>query len=351
MYTQQPKKMLATQILDILKKHSDEEHRLSQQDIARLLEAEYHTKADRGTIRRNLFHLDDYGYDIEWTEIQRRNQKGEDSTICTDWYIQRVFDDAELRLLMDSLFFSRYVPAKAGKEILTKLASLSSRHFKASVSAMSNIQEKTLTNPQLFFTISVLDEAITRHRQVTFNYNSVGLDMKLSPRLDRNGRPTRYLVNPYQMVVANGRHYLIGNHDRHQNIAHLRVDRITEIELVEYPAKPLSQIEGMERGLSLPAHMAEHIYMFSGPSEQVVFTTPKDMMDSVVDWFGTGFRVKEVDENLMEVTVKVNKMAMRYWALQYARYVTVLLPEDLVRKIKGDLAEAAGRYAHHTEKD
>lgn len=340
----QPKKMLVMQILDVLNKHSDANHRLTQQDIAGLLELEHQVKADRGTIKRNLFHLVDYGYDIEWTEVPRKDRKGEDSAICTDWYIQRIFDETELRLLMDSLFFSKYVPAKAGKEILKKLVSLSSRHFKASVSAMSSIQEKTLTNPQLFFTIAVLDEAIARHRQVAFTYNSVTMDMKLSPRLDRQGCPIRYLVNPYRMVVANGRHYLIGNHDRHSNIAHLRIDRMTDIELTEHPAKPLSQVEGMEKGLSLPAHMAEHIYMFSGPSEKVVFTIPKDMLDTVVDWFGTGVIIKETDRDLMEISVKVNKMAMRYWALQYARYATVLSPEDLVQQVRGDLEEAAGRY-------
>ena len=340
----QPKKMLAMQILDVLNKHSDSHHRLTQHDIARLLELEHHVKADRGTIKRNLFHLVDYGYDIEWTEIPRKDRNGEDNAICTDWYIQRVFDVSELRLLMDSLFFSRYVPTKAGREIQKKLASLSSRHFKASVSAMSSIQEKTLTNSQMFFTIEVLEEAIARHRQVVFTYNSVTMDMKLSPRLDSKGKTIRYLVNPYRMVVANGRHYLIGNHDKHTNIAHLRIDRITEIELVEHPAKPLAQVDGMEKGLVLPAHMAEHIYMFSGPSERVVYTIPRDMLDTVVDWFGTGVSIKEMDKQLMEISVRVNKMAMRYWALQYARYVTVLSPKDLVKQVREDLMEAAGRY-------
>lgn len=342
--SQQPKKMLAMQILDVLNKHSDAEHRLTQQDIARLLEEEHHVRADRGTIKRNLFRLVDYGYEIEWTEIPRSSRQGEDSVICTDWYIQRLFDDSELRLLMDSLFFSRYVPARAGREMIEKLLTLTSRHFKAGVASLSGIQEKTLTNPQLFYTIEVLDEAISKRRQVAFLYNSIGLDMKLSPRLDRCGRPIRYLVNPYRMVVANGRHYLIGNHDRHDNISHLRIDRITDIEPVEHTVKPLRQVEGMENGLRLPAHMAEHIYMFSGPSEQVVFTVPTDMMDSIVDWFGTEVQVKEIGEKMMEVSVRVNRNAMRYWALQYARYVTLLSPEDLVKEVRDDLVEAAGRY-------
>jgi hypothetical protein len=342
--SRQPKKMLAMQILDVLNRHSDAEHRLSQQDIARLLEKDHQVKADRGTIRRNLSRLVEYGYDIEWTEIPRGGPRGEESAICTDWYILRLFDDSELRLLIDCLFFSRYVPAGAGREMIDKLLTLTSRHFKAGVSSLMGIQEKTLTNPQLFYTIQVLDEAISKRRQVAFLYNSIGLDMKLSPRLGRRGHPIRYLVNPYRMVVANGRHYLIGNHDRHDNIAHLRIDRITEIELKEKAAKPLSQVEGMEKGLSLPAHMAEHIYMFSGPSERVVFRTDVGMMDSIVDWFGTEVKVTEIGKNMMEVSVRVNREAMRYWALQYARYVTLLSPEDLVKEVRNDLMEAAGRY-------
>ena len=39
MYTAQPKKLLILQILDILRKYSDENHRLSQKEIADLLES------------------------------------------------------------------------------------------------------------------------------------------------------------------------------------------------------------------------------------------------------------------------------------------------------------------------
>ena len=38
MYTAQPKKMLIMNILDILKKYTDENHRLSQKEIADIFE-------------------------------------------------------------------------------------------------------------------------------------------------------------------------------------------------------------------------------------------------------------------------------------------------------------------------
>lgn len=41
MPVKQPKKLLIMNILDILRKYSDEEHRLSQKDIAEILKTEY----------------------------------------------------------------------------------------------------------------------------------------------------------------------------------------------------------------------------------------------------------------------------------------------------------------------
>jgi len=45
MYPILPKKMLIINILDILKRYSDEEHQLSQKDILEILENEYSMKS------------------------------------------------------------------------------------------------------------------------------------------------------------------------------------------------------------------------------------------------------------------------------------------------------------------
>ena len=59
MYVKQPKKLLIINILDILRKYTDEDHRLSQKEIADILKNEYGMKAERRAIRRNLMNLMD----------------------------------------------------------------------------------------------------------------------------------------------------------------------------------------------------------------------------------------------------------------------------------------------------
>ena len=62
MYTKQPKKMIIINILDILKRYTDENHRLSQREIMDILEREYDMKVDRKAVKRNLMNLIDFGY-------------------------------------------------------------------------------------------------------------------------------------------------------------------------------------------------------------------------------------------------------------------------------------------------
>lgn len=67
----QTKGILILYILEILKKHSDGEHRMSQQDIRDLLQKDYDLTVDRKTVRRDLETLVDCGYNIEYEEISR----------------------------------------------------------------------------------------------------------------------------------------------------------------------------------------------------------------------------------------------------------------------------------------
>ena len=58
MYAKQPKKLMILNILDILRKYTDEDHRLSQKEISDILKSEYQMPADRKAVRRNLLNLE-----------------------------------------------------------------------------------------------------------------------------------------------------------------------------------------------------------------------------------------------------------------------------------------------------
>ena len=344
MYTKQPKKMLTMNILDILKRYTDEDHRLSQKEIMDILEREYDMKVERKAVKRNLLNLIDYGYHVEYSESVRINKKGEEEIIYTDWYLERDFSDAELRLLIDSLLFSRHIPYSQCKTLIEKLENLSNRYFKSRVKHIQTLPDNELPNRQLFYTIEILDQAITKGRQVSFHYNEYHTDRMLHPRIDQEGNVRTYIVNPYQMAAVNGRYYLICNYDKYDDVSNYRVDRITDIQLLDTPVKPMKNMKGLEHGLNLPKHMAEHVYMFTGESVPVTFRAKKYLLTDLFDWFGKEMQFTDETEEEVTVRVTVNLDAMRKWALQYALHVKVLKPERLVEMLREDVKQAAEQY-------
>ena len=351
MYTKQPKKLLIMNILDILRRYSDVEHRLSQKDIVEILQNEYDMEADRKAIKRNLMNLIDFGYDISFSESVRINKNGEEETIYTDWYLEREFSDAELRLLIDSLLFSKHIPYSQCKELIGKIEGLSNRYFKSKVKHVCNLPNNQPTNKELFYSIETLDEAIEKNRQVKFHYTEHKTDKKMYLRTDSNGNAREYVVNPYQMVATNGRYYLIGNLDKYDNVSHYRVDKIRDIKILDTPAKPKRKVTGLENGLDLPKHMAEHVYMFSGESVRVTMKTYPFMADEFIDWFGDGVTFTNETEDSVLAYVTANLQAMRFWVLQHAPYVSVVSPKELADEVKKDLLTAIEKYGEGNVKN
>ncbi len=193
-------KTLIMRVLDILKQYSDEDHRLSQNEIISLLSKEYGINADRKAIKRNLIELLDLGYEIEYTETQRKSSNEEENIVYSDWYINREFTNAELRLLIDSLLFSKNIPYSQCKSLIEKLKGLSGKYFEAKVGHIKNLPENLPENRELFFTIDVLDEAITKKKQVSFNFIEYSPAGKPGLVNNDDGSKREYRVSPYQMV-------------------------------------------------------------------------------------------------------------------------------------------------------
>ena len=342
MMTKPPKKLLPMLILDILRKYSDENHRLSQRDIMDILKKEYDMSADRKAIRRNIGNLMDMGYEIEYSEAIRmvpnsRTGELEESTIMSDLYLLRDFTDAELRLLIDSLLFSKHIPYNQCRELVEKLEGLSSKYFRAHVQHIHTMPETLPRNQQLFFTIEVLDEAISTRKKVSFHYLEYGTDMKQHRRLRPDGTVRKYVVSPYQMAAQEGKYYLICNFDKYNDISNYRLERIADIRLLDETAKPFETLTGADgQRLDLAKYMAEHIYMYSSENTQVKFRIPKNWVSEIIDRFGMNMRFSDETESHVTVTARVNEMAMKQYAKSYAPDVMVLEPEKLREEIKSE---------------
>ena len=330
MYATGNKKMLNMLILEILRNYTDEDHSLTQQEIIKLLELNYGMECDRRSVKNNVLSLKELGEECGFEISMEKGYR----------LISREFDDAELRILIDSVLFSKSISTRQAKDLIKKIRNLASKYFNAKVSHVCNLPELNRTiNKQAMYSMDVINDAIAEKRKINFIYNDIGTDFKLHPR-----REEPYVVNPYQIVANNGRFYLICNYDKYDNVAHFRIDRMTDVHELEEKIKPMKEVPELDGRLNLPKHMAEHIYMFNGPSSAIKLATTADMMSELVDWFGTDFKILEQDGDKIVVRLNCNEKAMRFWALQYGPYVEVLGPESLREQIKTDIAAMSNKY-------
>ncbi|SFW22285.1 helix-turn-helix transcriptional regulator [Ruminococcus flavefaciens] len=345
MYELQPKKLMIINILDILKKYTDENHRLSQKDIIDILKKEYHMSADRKSVRSNLMNLVDFGYHINYSDSIRKAKDGEDKIVLTDWYLTHDFTDSELRLLIDGLLFSDHIPYSQRMELIKKLEGLSSVYFKSKVKHICCAPNSCISNAQLFYTIDILDEAIEKKRKVEFEYCNYDIDKELHPRKNNDGTVRKYIVNPYQMVTMSGRYYLICNYDKYDDISNYRVDRIKNIRILNTSIKPVEKTNGKKFGLNLPEHMSEHVYMFSGDIIQVKFRANSYILNDIIDYFGTSADFSDVTEKDFIVRVRISEEDMFRWAVQFSDHAVVLEPVTLKERIIDALKSALNNYS------
>lgn len=356
-------RILVLDLLDVLKRYSDKNHPLTQKSIIEILESEYgYKKVRRQTIQSNIermidhYELDDRTIRLSAEDNYFDNEVEDIDEIkrrITDIYYHHKFSNSELLLLIDSILFSKQIPQEDRKRLIEKLESLFSKNFNSrmgNVTSMSatNKKDKSLRHQALFDNIKEIDKAITQSKKILFNYLEYkvqGSKIVLEGRKNSQDEKREYIINPYYMVASNGRYYLICNNNSFDNISIYRVDRITNIKILDERRKSMRDVKGLGENFNLNDYMAENIYMFGGKSEYVELELTEEFLDEFMDWFNLDdISLRGKKNGQIIVRVKSNRMAMRKWALRYALYTRVLSPQDLVDEIKEDLQKAMKNY-------
>ncbi|MCQ2362887.1 MAG: WYL domain-containing protein [Acidaminococcaceae bacterium] len=310
-----------------MKEKTDEEHRLTQLEIVDILQKQYDLTCDRRTVASSLDMLaEQLHYDIN------RDSDG----YCL---LGREFEDAELRMLIDSVICSKTLTKEQAKRLVKKIKGLGNEHFSKSVPEVEMVGGIGWSkNPRFLLNVNELNKAIHKRKQVEFSY------MKYDEKLQLCSTGIKYLLNPYYLIVANGFYFLMGNYDKYDNVSYYRVDRIDKLRVLDTKAKDKKDVRGLVDIRELPRHLAEHIYMFSGKTIRVQIKTTKDMISDFVDWFGNKIEISPLKGEEIVITVRTNEHAIVYWLLQYGMYVEVLKPQVLRDKMKEVVLNLQKKY-------
>lgn len=296
----------------ILMNESDEHHQINAIEMTRRLEARG-IPAERKTVYKDMATLMEAGVDVV------KGDKG--------YYIgSRVFELAELKLLVDAVGASKFISQKKTKELVEKITTLASMDEATQLTRQVVVPEKrSMGNEKIFYSIDVIYQCLDNNKKMSFKYQDWTLTKEMKPR--HGGKI--YVVSPAFLLRNDENYYLVAYDDDSQQIRHYRVDKIISAEMLEEERSGDKQ-----RGALNPHEYAkQHISMFVGDERVVTIRFDKRLIGVVLDKFGADIDIRAEGEDLVRARISVAVSPQLYgWLTGIG--ATICFPEEEERKFK-----------------
>ena len=326
----------AWKLLEILKAHTDADHKLTQTELLGLMKQKEGSCTEKPlrTDLRNLMAVlnpapEEYGertdefrivYDGIGTEGQDR--------ISGVRYVHE-FSNRELELLIELVKSSEDMDREQCALLEDKLKGLGSCYYQYRTDSVKSVPRfSTINKEHLWENLNVIRDAITGNKKISFLFNGYNRDGALSPV-----RPRPYMVSPYYVLIYGMKYYLLANTEGYENASVYRLDLMSEAKLTDEPRKSIRDVEELKH-VSPGEYMERHMNMNYDMPLTVTLKVRSDGYTVLHDCFGDHYTYKRaIDAGHDEVTVVCSQQAILDWAIQFSGRIEILRPRTIRKKI------------------
>lgn len=202
----------------------------------------------------------------------------------------------------------------------------------------------------------MLVTAIAIKKKVQFVYNNVDVNKKKVPRQSEAHPDGVYVVDPYAVISAQGRCYLVCNEGEDRFLRNFRIDKMSNMQILDEDILRLKEIKGYENGRSFneKEYLKNFNYrMFTGEMLNVEFVIERDdknEMAKIINIFWDelnhfeDLHMKKIADNKTRVSVKMPKFGAKVFARQFSDMCTLTSPQSLRNELQEEFKELQNRY-------
>ncbi len=317
-------------VLDILRRYSDEENPLTANEICEYLE-QSGVSAERKSVYSDIEALCDYGYDII------RSFSGKKGFFLAS----REFEEAEIYLLCDAVRTAKFISPKKTRELVSKLDSmLSKNQLQSREKSVFFDSELKCQNEEIYYNIDKISRAISKFNKIKFIYTSRALDGRNIVRSAKE-----MTVSPYALTWQDDHYYLIGNYDKYDNLIHIRLDRISGVEILSQKSRHFSEVSGYKDFFDASDYTNKLFNMHSGELQEIELCCNKKITEQVLDRFSESIFITKADENEFTFTYKAAiSEALVTFILNFGDNIKVVKPKILQKMIKERVEKVVNLY-------
>ncbi|MGE9993612.1 WYL domain-containing protein [Peptoniphilaceae bacterium SGI.137] len=362
------------QILDILKRVTDENNSISKEELVNMLKVYRVAKYDNATPVESLntitstlesillelnppeynenkdieYRVKYNGYKEDRLKKKLNKEYSGKAPEITGFSFVHLFTNLQLDQLIGLVSFSDILTTDEKAELISKLVETASVNYrtpfwdgeklkfnpKAVHSRLTTRENKV--GRTLAENVKILQYAINNLGQIQFRFNRYGDDKKMAPS-------SKYVhkLSPYHLVVYHDNYYCIGLKVEDKRIWHYRLDLMSDIEIIKDEEGKIIPIELSDfEGLPLfnaswdpEKYMSEHLYMAYDELQDIKIKIRNTDFTIIHDWFGDHYdkvyEMIEKDDKENEIVYSVVKVRTSpsmivHWAMQYGTKVEIM---------------------------
>jgi predicted DNA-binding transcriptional regulator YafY len=320
-------KLKMLKIWEILCQETDENNPMESTVLLDKLEA-LGIPCDRRTLYKDIEALNDNGYEVLCNRSKRNEY----------YVLDRKFENAELHILIDAVQAASFITEGKTEELVSKIAGLSG-NCKAEILKSNTVAFNTVknTNEKIYYSVNEIITATYEKKKIEFYYFTYDTNHQKVYRRDKQ----KYIVNPYATIFSNDSYYLLCYDDKHEGIAHYRIDRMDSVKILDEPITKRPEL----KTFNVKKHKKQVFNMFAGESTNVTIRIDPTLIDAMYDKFGSSVKMRKTQDDEVELNVEVQvSPAFIGWCVSFGSRLRVVSPTDVIEKIKAEIEKLQEQY-------
>lgn len=310
-------------VKEILMRKTDEEHALTVYEIIEELKR-YGITAERRTIAGDMEDLMLYGTQVV---------KEKDGKRIAYKVVDRDFETAELKLIVDAIQSSRFLTEKKTQELIRKISGLTSDYEARKLKREVIVQGRDkYSNEMIYCNVDQIHRAMATCRKITFEYLTWNTDRKLVSK-------GTYALSPWALIWSDEKYYVVGYDSDRRDRRHFRVDKMKNTTITNQLREGSIFFTKEE----LAKYTQRYFGMFGGKETKVRLRFKEDKVGILFDHFGTKIPIWKGEEpGWSETEVCVVVSGQFYgWMFSLGDVVRLTGPEEVVDEYRNRLDQAS----------
>ena len=252
--------------------------------------------------------------------------------------VNRPFELAELKLLVDAIQSSKFITQKKTNTLIKKLEKLVSKYDAQKLQRQVYVSGRIKAmNESIYYTVDAIHNAISENKKIKFQYYQ--WNVKKEMELRHNG--AWYHISPWGLSWDDENYYLVGYDSDAEQIKHYRVDKMLHIK---------SNGKGREgrqvfKSFDMAAYARKMFGMYGGKEELVRIECDNSFAGVMIDRFGKDVSMIRLDDKrfVVNVEVAVSRQFLA-WIIGLGDGVTLTGPENVVEMMNAEIDRLIRQY-------